>query len=51
MLGDMAHGAALEPSVADACARAQAEARGEDRIVVFGSFLTVGPALEWLGLY
>jgi folylpolyglutamate synthase/dihydropteroate synthase len=25
-------------------------ARPGDRVVVFGSFHTVGPALEWLGL-
>jgi dihydrofolate synthase/folylpolyglutamate synthase len=30
------------------CATAQAMARSGDRVVVFGSFLTVGPALEWL---
>ena len=35
-------------SVAAACSRAQSEARAGDRIVVFGSFHTVGPALEWL---
>jgi dihydrofolate synthase/folylpolyglutamate synthase len=28
---------------------ARSLARAGDRIVVFGSFLTVGPALEWLG--
>lgn len=42
---------ALEGSVADACAAARARARAGDRVVVFGSFHTVGPALEWLGLY
>ncbi|MGQ0836056.1 MAG: bifunctional tetrahydrofolate synthase/dihydrofolate synthase [Gammaproteobacteria bacterium] len=50
-LGETARGAASEATVASACARAAAEARPEDRIVVFGSFLTVGPALEWLRLY
>ncbi len=30
------------------CAAALADARPADRIVVFGSFHTVGPALEWL---
>ena len=35
-------------SVADACRLAQHRARSGDRIVVFGSFLTVGPAIEWL---
>jgi dihydrofolate synthase / folylpolyglutamate synthase len=37
--------------VAAACAQARALARPGDRIVVFGSFHVVGPALEWLGLY
>jgi dihydrofolate synthase/folylpolyglutamate synthase len=37
-------------SVAEACELAQRAASAGDRIVVFGSFLTVGPALEWLGL-
>jgi dihydrofolate synthase/folylpolyglutamate synthase len=36
--------------VASACRRAGALARSGDRIVVFGSFLTVGPALEFLGI-
>ncbi len=31
-------------------ARARSEALPGDRIVVFGSFLTVGPALAWLGV-
>jgi dihydrofolate synthase/folylpolyglutamate synthase len=34
--------------IAAACAAACAAARPVDRIVVFGSFLTVGPALDWL---
>jgi dihydrofolate synthase/folylpolyglutamate synthase len=34
--------------VAAACAAACAAARPDDRIVVFGSFHTVGPALDWL---
>jgi dihydrofolate synthase / folylpolyglutamate synthase len=50
-LGEAAQGAALEADVASACERALREASPEDRIVVFGSFLTVGPALEWLRLY
>ncbi|MEZ5458654.1 MAG: cyanophycin synthetase [Steroidobacteraceae bacterium] len=37
--------------VAAACAAARAQAHPQDRIVVFGSFHTVGPALQWLGLY
>jgi dihydrofolate synthase / folylpolyglutamate synthase len=35
-------------SVAAACAAALGAATPQDRIVVFGSFHTVGPALEWL---
>jgi dihydrofolate synthase/folylpolyglutamate synthase len=35
-------------SVQEACGVAQRRALAGDRIVVFGSFLTVGPALEWL---
>jgi dihydrofolate synthase / folylpolyglutamate synthase len=35
-------------SVADACAAAATAAKLEDRIVVFGSFHTVAPALDWL---
>jgi len=36
--------------VADACRTALLAARPGDRLLVFGSFLTVGPALEFLGL-
>ena len=35
-------------SLGDACAAAAAAARDGDRIVIFGSFHTVGPALDWL---
>jgi dihydrofolate synthase/folylpolyglutamate synthase len=35
-------------TVAAACQLANAAAGAGDRVVVFGSFLTVGPALEWL---
>ncbi len=35
-------------SVPAACSAAAAQAQPEDRIVVFGSFHTVGPALDWL---
>ena len=35
-------------SVSAACAAAAAAANSGDRIVVFGSFHTVGPALDWL---
>ncbi len=38
----------LADSVQEGCARARALARPGDRVVVFGSFHTVGPALEWL---
>jgi dihydrofolate synthase/folylpolyglutamate synthase len=36
--------------VAEGCRAARAAAQAGDRILVFGSFLTVGPALEFLGL-
>jgi dihydrofolate synthase/folylpolyglutamate synthase len=36
--------------VAEGCRVARAAARTGDRVLVFGSFLTVGPALEFLGL-
>jgi dihydrofolate synthase/folylpolyglutamate synthase len=39
---------AIAASVAAACEMARHRASADDRIVVFGSFLTVGPALEWL---
>jgi dihydrofolate synthase/folylpolyglutamate synthase len=35
-------------SVAAACEAAAAEMQAGDRVVVFGSFHTVGPALDWL---
>ncbi|HYM42535.1 MAG TPA: bifunctional tetrahydrofolate synthase/dihydrofolate synthase [Steroidobacteraceae bacterium] len=41
----------LADSVAAGCEIARTRARAGDRVVVFGSFHTVGPALEWLGLY
>ncbi|NBU24691.1 MAG: bifunctional folylpolyglutamate synthase/dihydrofolate synthase, partial [Gammaproteobacteria bacterium] len=41
---------ALAPDVEHACGAALALARPGDRIVVLGSFITVGPALDWLGL-
>jgi len=37
------------PDVAAGCRAARDAARSGDRILVFGSFLTVGPALEFLG--
>jgi dihydrofolate synthase/folylpolyglutamate synthase len=39
---------AIAENVAAACAAAYAAAGPRDRIVVFGSFHTVGPALQWL---
>jgi dihydrofolate synthase/folylpolyglutamate synthase len=41
----------LEDNVAAACARARALSVPGDRVIVFGSFHVVGPALVWLGLY
>lgn len=43
-----AHIAKTAATVADGCEVARSMARAGDRVVVFGSFLTVGPALEWL---
>lgn len=40
--------AAVAANVAEGCEAALALARPGDRVVVFGSFLTVAPALEWL---
>jgi dihydrofolate synthase/folylpolyglutamate synthase len=37
-------------SVSEACRIARASARAGERVLVFGSFLAVGPALEFLGL-
>ena len=42
---------ALADSVASGLALARAHARPSDRVLVFGSFLTVAAALEWLQLY
>jgi len=41
----------LAASVEEGCEAARATARPGDRVLVFGSFHTVGPALRWLGLY
>lgn len=38
-------------SVQDACEAARRAARPGDRVIVFGSVYTVGPALQWLGVY
>jgi dihydrofolate synthase/folylpolyglutamate synthase len=40
----------LAADVAGACRAARAAAQPGDRVLVFGSFLTVGPALEFLGI-
>ncbi|HXQ31278.1 MAG TPA: bifunctional tetrahydrofolate synthase/dihydrofolate synthase [Steroidobacteraceae bacterium] len=42
---------AVADSVEAGCAAAAREARAGDRVLVFGSFQTVGPALEWHRLY
>jgi folylpolyglutamate synthase/dihydropteroate synthase len=41
----------LAESVRAGCEAARAAAREGDRVVVCGSVYTVGPALEWLGVY
>ena len=41
----------LAESVAAGCERAREAAQPGDRVVVFGSVHTVGPALEWLRIY
>jgi dihydrofolate synthase/folylpolyglutamate synthase len=41
----------LAGSVEEGCAAAAAVAQPGDRILVFGSVYTVGPALAWLGVY
>ena len=43
-----AHVEAVAADVVAGCLAAEALAQAGDRIVVFGSFLTVGPALGWL---
>ncbi|MCC7462629.1 MAG: bifunctional tetrahydrofolate synthase/dihydrofolate synthase [Gammaproteobacteria bacterium] len=40
-----------QSTVAAGCERARALARPGERVIVFGSFHAVGPALEWLRLY
>jgi dihydrofolate synthase/folylpolyglutamate synthase len=46
--GKVSSGVIAAAGVAAGCAAALAAAGSEDRIVVFGSFHTVGPALDWL---
>ena len=38
-------------SVEEGCEWVRATAKPGDRVLVFGSFHTVGPAMQWLGLY
>jgi dihydrofolate synthase/folylpolyglutamate synthase len=49
-LPDDCRSTVLAPNVHEACAAALALAERGDRIVVLGSFHTIGPALDWLGL-
>jgi dihydrofolate synthase / folylpolyglutamate synthase len=48
-LGASARSPLEVPSVSQGCELARARARAGDRVVVFGSFATVGSALKWLG--
>lgn len=41
----------LATSVEAACEVARTSSKPGDRVLVFGSFHTVGPALQWLGIY
>jgi folylpolyglutamate synthase/dihydropteroate synthase len=41
----------LADSVEQGCEAARAATVAGDRVIVFGSVLTVGPALAWLGVY
>jgi len=50
-LEPVVHDPTLTDSVPEGCAAARAAARPGDRVVVCGSVHTVGPALEWLGVY
>ena len=50
-LGPVRGGCESSPGVAQGCERARALAAPGDRVLVCGSFHTVGPALQWLGLY
>lgn len=50
-LEPVVHDPTLTDSVHEGCAAARAAARPGDRVVVCGSVHTVGPALEWLGVY
>ena len=50
-LEGVAHHPSLAGSVREGCEMARAAARPGDRVVVCGSVHTVGPALDWLGVY
>jgi dihydrofolate synthase / folylpolyglutamate synthase len=50
-LEPIVHDPVLSDSVQAGCEAASAAARAGDRVVVCGSVHTVGPALEWLGVY
>ena len=50
-VGADVHDPVLAGSVGAACEAARAAARAGDRVIVCGSVHTVGPALEWLGVY
>jgi dihydrofolate synthase/folylpolyglutamate synthase len=41
----------LATSVEAGCEAARKSTRQGDRVLVFGSFYTVGPVLQWLGIY
>jgi len=43
--------ASVARDVAAACEQAKLQARQGDRVLVFGSFYTVGPALQWLNAH
>jgi dihydrofolate synthase / folylpolyglutamate synthase len=50
-LGASAKDAVRVESVVAGCELASESAKAGDRIVVFGSFVTVGPALQWHAIY
>ncbi|HEV7136071.1 MAG TPA: bifunctional tetrahydrofolate synthase/dihydrofolate synthase [Steroidobacteraceae bacterium] len=50
-LGSIVESPVLADSVPAACEAAQGAARPGDRVIVCGSVHTVGPALQWLGVY
>ena len=51
LTGAVIHSPQLAESVAEGCRIARTEARAGERVVVFGSFHTVGPALQFVRLY